>query len=203
MEIVLATQNPDKIREIKEVLKDLPIKILTLMDLGLKEKVEETGKTLEENALLKAKFWAEKTGKWALADDTGLEVEALNGAPGVHTSRYAGENASYEDNWKKLLKNMEGIPWEKRKARFRCVIAIVSPKGKRHIAEGILEGYITLEAKGNEGFGYDPVFYIPEKGKTLAEMSLEEKNSLSHRGKALQKAKEIICNIITSSSFSQ
>jgi len=203
MEIVLATQNPDKIREIKEVLKDLPIKILTLMDLGLKEKVEETGKTLEENALLKAKFWAEKTGKWALADDTGLEVEALNGAPGVHTSRYAGENASYEDNWKKLLKNMEGIPWEKRKARFRCVIAIVSPKGKRYIAEGILEGYITLEAKGNEGFGYDPVFYIPEKGKTLAEMSLEEKNSLSHRGKALQKAKEIICNIITSSSFSQ
>ncbi|HEX67692.1 MAG TPA: RdgB/HAM1 family non-canonical purine NTP pyrophosphatase, partial [bacterium] len=156
----------------------------------------------EENALLKAKFWAEKTGKWALADDTGLEVEALNGAPGVHTSRYAGENASYEDNWKKLLKNMEGIPWEKRKARFRCVIVIVSPKGKRYIAEGSVEGYITLEAKGNKGFGYDPVFYVPEKGKTLAEMSLEEKNSLSHRGKALQKAKEIICNIITSSSFS-
>ncbi len=202
MEIVLATQNPDKVREIKEVLKDLPIKILTLMDLGLKEKVEETGKTLEENALLKAKFWAEKTGKWALADDTGLEVEALNGAPGVHTSRYAGENASYEDNWKKLLKNMEGIPWEKRKARFRCVIVIVSPQGKRYIAEGSVEGYITLEAKGNKGFGYDPVFYVPEKGKTLAEMSLEEKNSLSHRGKALQKAKEIICNIITSSSFS-
>jgi len=202
MEIVLATQNPDKVREIKEVLKDLPIKILTLMDLGLKEKVEEKGKTLEENALLKAKFWAEKTGKWALADDTGLEVEALNGAPGVHTSRYAGENASYEDNWKKLLKNMEGIPWEKRKARFRCVIVIVSPQGKRYIAEGSVEGYITLEAKGNKGFGYDPVFYVPEKGKTLAEMSLEEKNSLSHRGKALQKAKEIICNIITSSSFS-
>jgi len=202
MEIVLATQNPDKVREIKEVLKDLPIKILTLMDLGLKEKVEETGKTLEENALLKAKFWAEKTGKWALADDTGLEVEALNGAPGVHTSRYAGENASYEDNWKKLLKNMEGIPWEKRKARFRCVIVIVSPQGKRYIAEGSVEGYITLEAKGNKGFGYDPVFYVPEKGKTLAEMSLEEKNSLSHRGKALQKAKEIICNIIASSSFS-
>ncbi|NOZ63587.1 MAG: XTP/dITP diphosphatase [Caldiserica bacterium] len=191
-EIVLATKNRDKIREMKEVFRDIPLKIFTFRDFPCMEEVEESGDTLEENALIKAEAWARFTNKWALSDDTGLEVEYLGGRPGVFSSRFAGMGATYEDNWKKLLKLMEGVAWEKRKARFRCVIAIVSPQGKKHIVEGVVEGYITCEPRGSEGFGYDPVFYVPEKGKTFAEMSIEEKGEISHRGKALRIAREIL-----------
>lgn len=192
MEILLGTSNPDKVKEIKDFFQGLPIKIRTLQELGLKGEVEETGKTFEENARIKARFWWERTGGWVLTDDSGLEVDVLKGAPGVLSSRYAGEKATYEDNWKKLLRELEGVPWEKRRARFRCVMILLSPEGREFKVEGIVEGYILEEPRGNSGFGYDPVFYIPEKGKTFAEMSLEEKNLLSHRGEALRKMKEVI-----------
>ncbi len=191
-EIVLATKNTDKIREIKEVFKELDIKILTFNDFPEIPEVEEKGKTLKENALIKANFWANFTGKWALSDDTGLEVDFLGGKPGVFSSRFAGKNSTYEENWKKLLKIMEGVPKEKRKARFRCVIAIVSPENKEYTVEGITEGYITSEPRGENGFGYDPVFYVPSKKKTFAEMSIKEKEKISHRGKALRNARKII-----------
>ena len=194
-EIVLGTRNPDKIREMKEALRNISLRILTFYEFPPMHEIEENGKTLEENALLKAESWAKFTNKWALSDDTGLEVEFLGGKPGVFSSRFAGKNATYEDNWRKLLKLMEGVAWEKRKAKFRCVIAIVSPQGEKHIVEGVTEGYITYEPKGKKGFGYDPVFYVPEREKTFAEMSLREKERFSHRGKALKKAKEIISNL--------
>jgi len=191
-EIVLATKNLDKIKEMREVFKDMPLRVLTFHDFPCMEEIEESGNTLEENALIKAEAWARFTNKWALSDDTGLEVEYLGGRPGVFSSRFAGIGATYEDNWRKLLKLMEGVVWEKRKAKFRCVVAIVSPQGEKLIVEGVTEGYITCEPRGSEGFGYDPVFYVPEKGKTFGEMSIEEKEEISHRGKALRIAKEIL-----------
>ena len=196
MEILLGTNNPDKVREIRRFLQDLPVKIVTPQDLGLKAEIPETGKTFEENARLKARFWWEKTKKWVLADDSGLEVDILGGAPGVLSSRYAGEDATYEDNWKKLLKELKNVPLEKRKARFRCVMILVSPEGKEFRVEGKVEGYIIEEPRGEKGFGYDPVFYYPPRRRTFAEMSLEEKNSLSHRGEALREVKKLILSLL-------
>nr|MBN2277219.1 XTP/dITP diphosphatase [candidate division Zixibacteria bacterium] len=192
MQLVLATKNKDKIREIRELLKDLPITILTCDDFLEFPEIEETGLTLEENAVLKARGIAEFTGFAALADDSGLEVEALNGAPGVYSSRYAGPECSYEDNNRKLLAELEGIPEGKRAARFRAVIALAFDNGRVETVEGTAEGIITGEKAGYDGFGYDPVFFYPPAGKTFAEMTLEEKNSVSHRGKALVKARELL-----------
>ena len=186
MQIVLATNNTDKINEIKYLLEELPVTILTRDDFLEFPDVEETGNTLKENALLKAKAIAEFCELPALADDSGLEVDALNGAPGVYSSRYSGADATYESNCEKLLKKLKGVPKEKRTARFRCVIAIDWDDGTTETTEGVAEGFITDDIKGTKGFGYDPVFYYPPKKKRFSEITTEEKNLVSHRGIALQ-----------------
>ena len=192
MQLVLATRNQDKIREIMHLLEDLPITILTFKDFLDFPEVEETGETLEENAILKASGIAEFTGFPALADDSGLEVAYLNGAPGVYSSRYAGPGCSYDDNNRKLLGQLHGTPDNKRAARFRTVIAIAWDVGDVETVEGIVDGIIAKEKAGTTGFGYDPVFFYPPAGKTFAQMSLEEKNKVSHRGRALLEAREVI-----------
>jgi len=192
VKIVLATNNKDKIREMKDLLDDLPVEILTRDDFENFPDIEETGTTLEENALLKADGIAEFTGCAALADDSGLEVDFLDGAPGVYSSRYAGPGCTYADNNRKLLQALEGVPAEKRTARFRCVIAINWGDGTHDVCEGKAEGVITEDIGGREGFGYDPVFYYPHRNKRFSEMTLEEKNGVSHRGLALKGARYAI-----------
>ncbi|MCK4533825.1 XTP/dITP diphosphatase [bacterium] len=199
MDIVLATRNKDKIKEIKKILRGLSVNILTLDEFPAAPQVEEDGNTLEENATKKALEIAIFTKKIALADDSGLEVEALNGKPGVYSARFAGEEATYEDNNKKLLQLLKHTPPEKRKAQFKCVIAIVKPihinnnlEEEIRLAKGICSGFITQECKGKAGFGYDPIFFVPEYGRTFAEMDIEEKNKISHRAKALQSAKKML-----------
>ncbi len=197
MQLVLATNNRDKIREIKHLLEDLPVTILTADDFLDFPDPEETGTTLVENAILKARAIAKFTEHAALADDSGLEVDALDGAPGVYSSRYAGENVTYKDNYTKLLREMAGVPEQKRTARFRCVIAIVWEDSAVETVEGIAEGSITTTVQGDQGFGYDPVFFYPQLNKRFSEMTLEEKNQVSHRGKALQAARELIIHRIS------
>ncbi|MBC7189712.1 XTP/dITP diphosphatase, partial [Candidatus Aerophobetes bacterium] len=192
MEIVLATRNSDKIREIKDAFKGTGFKFLTFSDFPSFPSPEEKGKTLRENALIKAEEVAGFTGKIALADDSGLEVDALGGAPGVYSSRFAGENASYEDNNRKLLSLLKGIPEEKRGATFRCVIALAKPDKKKITVEGVCRGRITEHPRGEGGFGYDPVFIPEGYSRTFAEISLEEKNRISHRARALRKAREVL-----------
>lgn len=188
MKIVLATKNKDKIREIKKILSDLPVEIKTMADFEGIPDVEEDGATLEENAIKKATEFHKFTGLPAIADDTGLEVDALNGAPGVYSSRFAGEEASYEDNRKKLLRELENVPEAKRGAQFRCVVAFADGS-RRMTTEGIVRGKILREERGDSGFGYDPVFWVPEFEKTFAEIDLEKKNAISHRGIAFRKMK--------------
>lgn len=186
MKIIIASHNIHKMEEMKVMLKNLSVDVITLDNFPEIGEIPETGKTLEENALLKARIVNEITGLPAIGDDTGLEVDALNGAPGVYSARYAGENVSYEENVNKLLKEMEFIKEESRTARFRTVTTYVD--GDDLItAEGTIEGIITKTPKGVNGFGYDPVFYIPKTKCTFAELSTEEKNRISHRGLALQK----------------
>ena len=188
MKIVLATKNKDKIREIKKILSDLPVEIKTMADFEGIPDVEEDGATLEENAIKKATEFHKFTGLPAIADDTGLEVDALNGAPGVYSSRFAGEEASYEDNRKKLLRELENVPEAKRGAQFRCVVAFADGS-RRMTTEGIVRGKILREERGDSGFGYDPVFWVPEFKNTFAEIDLEKKNAISHRGIAFKKMK--------------
>lgn len=191
MEIVLATNNDDKVVEIKELLNDLDVEVLTLKDFPNIPEIIEDGKTLKQNAFKKAKTVFDSTGLFSLGDDTGLEVDALNGQPGVYSSRFAGENVTYDDNVNKLLNEMSNVPDGQRKARFRCVISLVG-SGFTDYAEGVCEGEIIKERRGNSGFGYDPVFLVPRFNKTFAEMELDLKNEISHRGLALKKAKEIL-----------
>lgn len=183
--LVVASKNADKLTEIEEVLRETGLGGEIVRDLHWPD-VAETGSTLEENALLKARAVVEATGLPALADDTGLEVAALNGEPGVHTARFAGEDASYEDNVAKLIDVMKGET--DRTARFRTVVALVFPDGVEITAEGVLDGVITERPRGERGFGYDPVFAVG--GRSLAEMSLEEKNELSHRARAIRALAE-------------
>ena len=192
MQLVLATNNKDKIREIKQLLENLPVTIKTADDFQNFPDIEETGATLEANARLKANGMAKFTQMAALADDSGLEVDALDGAPGVCSSRYAGENVTYEDNNRKLLSELSGVSPEKRIARFRCVIAIDWGDGTTDTCEGMCDGFITEDIIGHEGFGYDPIFYYPPLGKRFSEMTVIEKNSISHRGLALKAATELI-----------
>lgn len=190
--IVLATKNPGKVFEISTLLKGLPYRIKTTDDYPGSPDVEETGDTLEENALLKARAICDFTGETALADDSGLEVDVLDGRPGVYSARYAGPDGIAQENIEKLLQEMAQVPFENRVAHFRCVIALVSPNGSEKVAEGSCEGVIAFETSGREGFGYDPVF-IPNGGtRTFAEMSKEEKNRISHRGIALGKLQEVL-----------
>jgi XTP/dITP diphosphohydrolase len=192
MQLVLATNNKDKIREIKHLLDDLPVTVLTSEDFLEFPDPEETGATLEENAILKARAISEFCGLPALADDSGLEVDALGGAPGVFSSRYAGPDVTYRDNNEKLLRDLRGVPPEKRMARFRCVIALAWDKDNIETVEGFASGYIADDIVGDKGFGYDPVFFYPPRGKRFSEMTLEEKNLVSHRGLALQEARTLI-----------
>lgn len=179
--LVVASKNPDKISEIEEILRSLSLTDEIVRGLDWPD-IEETGRTLKENALIKARAVVEFTGLPVVADDTGLEVDALGGGPGVNTARYAGPGASYEDNVVRLLASMEGV--EDRTARFRTVVALVMPDGVEVTAEGSVEGVITKERRGGGGFGYDPVFEVD--GQTLAEMPAEDKNALSHRARALR-----------------
>ncbi|MBC7187714.1 MAG: XTP/dITP diphosphatase [Calditrichaeota bacterium] len=189
--LVLATRNLDKVREMRQVLADVGWEVLSLEQFPGAPEVLEDGTTIEANAIKKALAIAQHTGLVALADDTGLEVAALGGAPGVCSSRYAGPAATYAENVRKLLRDLDGVPEEQRTARFRCVIAIA--EGERvETVEGVCEGRITTAPRGNGGFGYDPVFLVPELGLTFAEMPLEQKNALSHRGKALREAKALL-----------
>lgn len=192
MQLVLATNNRDKVKEIKHLLEELPVTILTADDFLEFPDPEETGSTLVENAILKARAIAEFCELPALADDSGLEVDALDGAPGVYSSRYAGENVTYKDNYTKLLLELAGVPQEKRTARFRCVIAIIWEDASVDTVEGVAEGLITTTVVGDRGFGYDPVFFYPPLNKCFSEMSLDEKNQVSHRGRALQAARDLI-----------
>ncbi|GJL61808.1 MAG: non-canonical purine NTP pyrophosphatase [Nitrospirales bacterium] len=190
--LVLATGNQHKQEEILALLGDLPVKILTLRDFPKAPVIEEDGLTCKENAIKKAQGIAKYTGHVTLADDTGLEVQALDGRPGVHAARYAGEHATYEDNCQKLLQELSGVTAGHRQARFLTVVSIANSDGKVDVTEGALEGEITEAMQGTQGFGYDPVFWLPELHKTLAEVSLEEKNTISHRSLALQKAKVLL-----------
>ncbi len=191
--VVLATRNQHKVQEIQGFLGSLPIRLLSCIDFPALPDVVEDGLTCRDNALKKARETAIGTAHWALADDTGLEVEALDGRPGVFAARYAGEDATYADNCQKLLEELANIPEARRGARFLTVMALVAPGREPYeVVEGQLLGRITREFYGSQGFGYDPVFYVPSAGKTLAEMTLAEKNTISHRGQALRLVKELL-----------
>ncbi len=185
MKAIISSRNQDKIREIKKILSDLDLQLLSANEYADLPDVIEDQETLLGNAIKKAKEIAKLTGMATISDDTGLFVEGLNGAPGVRSARYAGDDCSYSKNREKVLSRMQGI--ENRKAAFRTVVVMALPDSGYTYAEGVLEGIITDHETGNQGFGYDSIFMIPEKGKTLAEMSSEEKNSISHRGKAFRK----------------
>jgi len=192
MKLVLATNNIHKIKEMTAILEGLDVEIITKDAYPDFPDVEETGETFEENAVLKAEAICEFTGLPSMADDSGLEVDALSGGPGVNSARYAGPGCTFADNNAKLLKALDGVPDEQRTARFRCVIAICFGKGITKLAEGEVEGLITNDLRGRQGFGYDPVFLIPHLGLTFAEMPPDQKNNMSHRGKAVRKAREVI-----------
>jgi XTP/dITP diphosphohydrolase len=192
LKILLASQNPGKLREMQSILQDLPVQIIPPAALGLNLQVEETGKNYAENAALKATAYAKKSGLIALGDDSGLEVDALNGQPGLYSARYApAPDADDAARRIFLRQNLRSSPrpWT---ARFRATIAIATPDGKLFFSEGLCEGEIIPEERGTGGFGYDPIFYLPQLKRTMAELSEAEKNRLSHRAKALEKAKKIL-----------
>lgn len=187
---MLASKNEGKTREIRAILSDLGINVLSLRDFENIPDIREDGKTFIENALKKARIVSGLTGEVVLADDSGLEVDCLDGAPGVHSSRYSGSRATDPRNIRKLLRAMDRVPVEKRGASFRCVLVLYWPDGNYETFEGSLRGIIHEKSVGDGGFGYDPVFLLPERGLTVAQLSLKEKNAISHRARAVQKLKE-------------
>jgi XTP/dITP diphosphohydrolase len=194
IKIVFATNNINKLFEAQSILKDLPYQFVGLNEFPDIPEIEETGDTLLENSLIKARTVHKITGLPAIADDTGLEVYYLNGAPGVKSARYAGENATYKENLIKLLKDMEGVPVGKRQAQFRTVISFVTDSREQWV-EGIVEGMIIDKPRGSGGFGYDPIFFIPKLKKTFAELPMDRKNKISHRGLALEKFRILLGKI--------
>jgi len=190
--LLLATNNQAKVREYRSLLQNIPFELVTLAEEGITTTVSEVGESLEENARLKATVLASQSQLLALADDSGLEVDALGGEPGRLSARYAGEGASDRDRVNYLLSRLRGVPWQKRPARFRCIIAIATPGGEVELCSGECRGFITFEPRGEQGFGYDPVFYLPELDKTMAELPLEIKNQVSHRGQAARKAYQVL-----------
>ena len=190
--MIFATGNENKMKEIREILGALPLEILSMKEAGVFADIVEDGKTFEENALIKARAICKLAGEMVLADDSGLEIDYLNKEPGIYSARYMGEDTSYHIKNKSLIDRLEGVPDEKRTARFVCAIAAVFPDGKELVVRGTVEGVIGYEEKGENGFGYDPIFYLPERGCTTAELSPEEKNSISHRGNALRLMKELL-----------
>ncbi len=190
--LLLATNNQAKVREYRSLLQNLPCELVAPAELGITTVVNEVGESLEENARLKATALAAESQLLALADDSGLEVDALGGEPGRLSARYAGENASDRDRVNYLLARLKDMPWPKRSARFRCVIAIAAPDGKIEFGSGECPGFITFGPRGKQGFGYDPIFYLPELDKTMAELPLEIKNQVSHRGQAARKVPQLL-----------
>jgi len=199
--LLLATNNQGKAREYRHLLRDLPCEIVTLAEQGINTSVAETGHSLEDNARLKAVVLAEESHLLALADDSGLEVDVLGGEPGALSARYAGEDASDRERVSYLLARLKGVPWEKRSARFRCVIALAMPDGEVEFCCGECHGFITFEPRGEHGFGYDPVFYLPELGKTMAELPLEIKSQVSHRGQAARQVYQKLGRLTGSKYF--
>lgn len=195
LKLLVATHNPGKVREYRELLASLPVELTWPGELGLKVEVEENGETFAENAVRKALAYAQASGLWTLADDSGLEVDALGGAPGVRSARYAGPGATDEDRYHLLLRRMEEVPEGRRQARFRCVIALANPQGQVWTAEGTVEGVIIREPRGSGGFGYDPVFYMPEVGCTMAELRADQKNRISHRARAAEAIRPILARL--------
>jgi XTP/dITP diphosphohydrolase len=190
--LVISTGNPNKLKEIQSLLKDFPLEVKSKDQVGLEEiEIEETGTTFEENALLKAKGIQQHTGTLVLADDSGITVDALEGAPGVYSARYGGEEGNDRKNNQKLLGALKEVPKEKRGAAFVCAVVVVLPDGKILKATGVTRGTVGFEEKGQGGFGYDPLFILPD-GKTMAELTATEKNAVSHRGKALRAIKELL-----------
>lgn len=189
--LIVASNNEHKINEIKQILKDFPMEIISLREAGINIDVEENGSTFMENAHIKAIEIYKLIGNaMVLADDSGLAVDILNGEPGVYSARYSGEHGNDKKNNEKLLSKLKGIDFEKRSGKFICAIELIIDENKIINVQGEVKGYIIEREKGDNGFGYDPLFYVPEFDKTMAEMSFEEKNSISHRGKALRKLKE-------------
>ena len=198
MKLLVATHNPGKKREYERILSGLGLALVTPGQVGIHLEVVEDGDTYAENALLKARAFSQASNLLTIADDSGLEVDALDGAPGVRSARYAGEGATDEDRYRLLLANLMGVPELHRSARFRCAIALVWPDGREAVVEGVCEGRITHEPRGEHGFGYDPVFYVLERGCTMAELPIETKNRISHRAHAGQKARELLARALGS-----
>ena len=194
--LLIATNNSGKVEEYRRLLGCLPVELTTPSNEGVTEEPEESGDTFQENALIKARFYSEATGLHALADDSGIEVDALNGEPGVLSARYGGLKGNDDDRNKLLLSNLSNVPWEKRTARFVCVVAMVWPGDREETFQGACQGYVAFEPSGQEGFGYDPLFYYPSFGKTFGQTDAEAKDSVSHRGiaarKAVQRLKEAL-----------
>lgn len=190
--IIFATGNQNKMKEIREILSDLPYEILSMKEAGIDADIVEDGTSFEENAVIKAKAIMELTGEVVLADDSGLEVDYLNKEPGIYSARYMGEDTSYHVKNGNLIERLAGVPDEKRTARFVCAIAAAFPDGSVETTEGTIEGRIGYEERGENGFGYDPIMYVPEFGCTTAEMTEQQKNAVSHRGEALRKMKGIL-----------
>lgn len=193
--IVFATTNEGKVKEIKEILGDFPIEVVSMKEMGITADIEENGTTFEENSLIKARALAKLTGLPALADDSGLEVDYLNGEPGIYSARYLGRDTDYDYKNNYIIDKLSGAKGEDRSARFVCVISLVLPDGREFVERGVVEGLIGYEQKGENGFGYDPIFYLPEYGKTSAELPPEKKNKISHRGKALTAMKKLIVTL--------
>lgn len=190
--LLVATGNPGKVVELAELLRGAPFTLVSLRDLGLPTEIEEPADTFEGNAVIKAETYARMSGLLTLADDSGLEVDALDGAPGVHSRRFAGEDASDDDRTSLVLARLDGVPWERRTARYRCVLALAAPGEPTVTCEGACSGIIDYGPRGDGGFGYDPVFYLPDYGRTVAELSLEEKNRVSHRASAAREAAAVL-----------
>lgn len=190
-QIIFATKNKGKIKEVKSILSDLPFEVISMQEAGIEVEVIEDGETFEQNALKKATEIAKITGKITMADDSGLEVDFLDKKPGVYSARFLGENTPYAEKNSHILHLMEHVPEQKRTARFVCAIAAVFPNGETLTTKSTIEGIIGYEIKGENGFGYDPIFFVPELSKTTAELSAEGKNAISHRGKALREMKQL------------
>lgn len=190
--LLVATGNPGKVVELAELLRDAPYTLVSLRDLGLPTEIEEPADTFEGNAVIKAEAYSRMSGLLTIADDSGLEVDALDGAPGVHSRRFAGEDASDDDRTALVLRRLAGAPWERRTARYRCVLALAAPGEPTVTCEGACSGIIDYGPRGDGGFGYDPVFYLPDFGKTVAELSLQEKNRVSHRARAARAVAAVL-----------
>ena len=186
--LLVATGNPNKACELADLLSGVPFEIVSLRDLGLPTEIDEPADTFEGNAVIKAEAYSQMSGMLTLADDSGLEIDALNGEPGVHSKRFAGEDATDGDRVRIVLQKLEGVPWEQRTAQYRCVIAVAELGVNTVTCESVCSGIIGHELRGSGGFGYDPVFYLPEYDQTVAELPLKEKNKISHRAKAAKQA---------------